>query len=71
MGAHFSGRSFRQSILALETKCTPAVNVVKNWLVFPLFCVYQLSHTDSALSVVESVKELLLYLFLAIDELRL
>ena len=70
LGAHFDDGSFRQPILALEAKCTSAVDVVKNWLVLPLFCICQLSHADNALSAVEPVEELLLHLFLTVNGLR-
>jgi len=49
LGAHFNGKSSRLLIFAFEAKCTLAVDVVKNWLIFPLFCACQFSHADSAL----------------------
>jgi len=47
------------------------VDVVKNWLIFPRFCVCQLIHANNVLRVVESIEELLLQLFPTIDGLRL
>jgi len=62
LSAHFHDRSFKQLIFALQTKHVPMLNVVQNWFVFPLFCVAQLNNTESSLSVVQPVRELLLHL---------
>jgi len=69
LGAHFDCGSFKQPILALEAKCALAVDVVKNWLVLPLFYVCQLSYADNALSAIEPVEELLLHLFPTVNGL--
>jgi len=71
LGAHFNGGSFRQPILALEAECAPAVDVVKNWHVLPLFCACQLNYTDNALNAIEPIEELLLHFLPAVNRLML
>ena len=47
------------------------INVIQDRFIFPLLSICEFYHTNSALSSVESVEELILYLFPAIDGLRL
>ena len=46
---------------------SPTNNVVKSRFIFPLLRIYQFCHANSALSGVESVKELLFYLFRTVN----
>ena len=58
-------------IFALKTKCALVVDVAQYWLIFSLFCVYQLNVCNGTLDIVEPVQEHLFYLFLVVNGFRL
>jgi len=58
-------------ILALEAERSPTINVTEDRFILPQLRICEFCHTNSALSVIGSIKEFLLPLFLDIDVFRL
>jgi len=54
-------------ILALEAEKSPTINAIEDRFILPFLHIRQFCHTKNTLSIVESVKELMLHLFPTID----